>query len=203
MKIKAIQKPSAIEIALAKRLRDLRNGAKVPANDTRIMQDLYFDIQDNGITSKKREVLQRLINAYGSSKDRLLAADLVSTQVKPVKKFDNIYVAVCSLSTTRSTFHSKRLTGDNIKEVLKMVCDALGQPYDGVLSKHRKREYIDCRMITAIIVRDRAGLNMIARAIGRVNHTSILHYFRRADAALERNEKLREVYNEIKFTTGL
>lgn len=196
------QNPSDNEIMLSKRLRELSSGSKVIPKDYVIMQNLYFDISDNGMDERSRAELKRLIFAYGTKRDRDVSAQIHVEEPVVKKMYKNVYAAVDILTKTRNEFSATRLKMHDVIRVMSMVCDAMGQPIDGVASKSRKVQYVKCRVAVAYLTYSKSNVTTIARAMNR-DHSSIIHYIRRAEFVLASDRKLSQICQQIKINTGL
>lgn len=197
------QAPTELELILSKRLRELSKGDKVFHKDALIMQDMYFDISDNGICDNVRVDLKRLVLTYGNKKDREAATFV---EINSIRKdgldYKNIYAAVDVLSKSDKIFYGQRMNTNDVKQVLKMVCDLMKVPLDVALSKSRKKDHIKCRAITAYLVYSKTQVKTISQTMNR-DHSSVIHYIRIADGMLIKDDNLRKIYKKVKIETGL
>lgn len=197
------QAPTELELILSKRLRELSKGNKVFHKDALIMQDMYFDISDNGICDNVRVDLKRLILTYGNKKDRESATSVEIPSIGGYKlDYKNIYAAVDVLSKTDKIFYGQRMNTHDVREVLKMVCELMEVPLDVALSKSRKKDHIKCRAITAYLVYSKTQVKTISQTMNR-DHSSVIHYIRIADGMLIKDDNLRKIYKKVKIETGL
>lgn len=86
-------------------------------------------------------------------------------------------------------------------DIILRVCDFFGHPIEFVMHKTRKQEYVKTRYIIAYILAHDFYLNMsmtsIAFAIGKRDHTSIIHALKVMENELEMYEELREMLRDV------
>lgn len=205
-KINTLRKATQYEIDCAKKLRSLTKGTMPIDHKSRsFMQDVYFEIQDNGVDAEMLRTMVDLLLRYGDSTCIKMARGLNIAVKKTVDTpvYENIYSAVGYISNRGYMSHKKTLTITDVRQVLKIVCDTMGVDYEYALSRCRKRAPTKCRIITAWLCKDRIGSQKLAAALGRDNHTSIIHYQRSFNGLIERDKTSLVVYEKVRNITQL
>lgn len=86
-------------------------------------------------------------------------------------------------------------------DIILRVCDFFGHPVEFVLDKNRKQEYVNTRYIIAYVLAHDGYLNMslssIAFAIGRRDHTTIIHGLNRIKNQIDIYEHFRELIRDV------
>lgn len=86
-------------------------------------------------------------------------------------------------------------------DIILRVCDYFGHPVEFVLDKSRKKEYVKTRYIMAYLLAQDYYLNMsltsIAYAIGKRDHTTIIHGLKVMDNELEMFDEFRELMRDV------
>lgn len=86
-------------------------------------------------------------------------------------------------------------------DIILRVCDYFGHPLEFVMDKSRKKEYVKTRYIMAYILAQDFYLNMsltsIAFAIGKRDHTTIIHGLKVMENELEMYEEFRELMRDV------
>lgn len=92
-------------------------------------------------------------------------------------------------------------------DVISRVCKYFGHPVEYVMEKTRRQEYVKTRYIIAYILAYDTYLNMsltsIAFAIGKRDHTTVIHGLKLIRNEMESYESIRElVYDVFVFVYG-
>ncbi len=86
-------------------------------------------------------------------------------------------------------------------EVIQRVCKYFGHPVEFVMQKTRKQEYVKTRYVIAFLLAYDLYLNMslasIAFAIGKRDHTTIIHGLKKLRNDMETYESIREIVYDI------
>ena len=86
-------------------------------------------------------------------------------------------------------------------DIILRVCDYFGHPVDFVMDRTRKKEYVKTRYIIAYLLAHDYYLNMsltsIAFAIGKRDHTTIIHGLKVMENELELYEDMIELVNDV------
>lgn len=86
-------------------------------------------------------------------------------------------------------------------DIIQRVCDFFGHPIEFVMQRTRKQEYVKTRYIIAYILAQDRYLHMslvsIAYAIGKRDHTTIIHGLKQIANELELYEDFREIMHDI------
>jgi len=86
-------------------------------------------------------------------------------------------------------------------DIILRICDYFGHPVDFVMGKTRKKEYVKTRYIMAYLLAQDYYLNMsltsIAYAIGKRDHTTIIHGLKVMENELELYEEFRELLRDV------
>lgn len=86
-------------------------------------------------------------------------------------------------------------------DIILRVCDYFGHPVEFVMDKSRKKEYVKTRYIMAYLLAQDYYLNMsltsIAFAIGKRDHTTIIHGLKVMENELEMYEEFRELMRDV------
>ena len=86
-------------------------------------------------------------------------------------------------------------------DIILRICDYFGHPVDFVMDKTRKKEYVKTRYIMAYLLEKDYYLNMsltsIAYAIGKRDHTTIIHGLKVMENELELYEEFRELLRDV------
>ena len=86
-------------------------------------------------------------------------------------------------------------------DIILRVCDYFGHPIEFVMQKTRKQEYVKTRYMIAYILAQDFYLNMsltsIAFAIGKRDHTTIIHGLKVMENELELYQEFRELVRDV------
>lgn len=86
-------------------------------------------------------------------------------------------------------------------DIIKRVCDFFGHPVEFVMERTRKQEYVKTRYIIAYVLAYDSYLNMsltsIAFAIGKRDHTTIIHGLKLIKSELDIYEDFREMIYDV------
>lgn len=86
-------------------------------------------------------------------------------------------------------------------DIIMRVCDYFGHPIEFVMDKSRKKEYVKTRYIMAYVMAQDYYLNMsltsIAFAIGKRDHTTIIHGLKVMENELELYDEFRELMRDV------
>lgn len=86
-------------------------------------------------------------------------------------------------------------------DVIMRVCDYFGHPVEHVLNKTRKKEFVKARHIIAYLLAQDFYLNMslvsIAFAIGKRDHTTIIHGLKVMDNEINMYPEMKELVNDV------
>ena len=86
-------------------------------------------------------------------------------------------------------------------DIILRVCDYFGHPIEFVMERTRKKEYVKTRYVIAYLLAQDFYLNMsltsIAFAIGKRDHTTIIHGLKVMENELELYEELRELVRDV------
>lgn len=82
----------------------------------------------------------------------------------------------------------------SLERILRLVCDELGVPQEELTGDSRRAEIVQARQIAVFLVRETTGepWTRIAEALGRNDHTTVLHAYRKATQRLRTDPRLRE-----------
>lgn len=152
------------------------------------ISDEIFQYIANNIKSNIRELegaLNRIVAQYNIERrkdnfDLHLTLELVERYLKDLIKPDN----------------NKPITIDTIIEVVAKEYKVL---YDDIVSKSRNAEYVLPRQIVMYISRRLldASLEDIAKAIGKKDHTTIMHGVKKIDSEIKSSREFKENINSI------
>ncbi len=92
-------------------------------------------------------------------------------------------------------------------EIISRVCKYFGHPVEFVMDKTRRKEYVKTRYIIAYILAYDSYLNMslssIAFAIGKRDHSTVIHGLKQIRNEIENYDYIRElVYDVFVFVYG-
>ena len=86
-------------------------------------------------------------------------------------------------------------------DIILRVCDYFGHPIEFVMERTRKQEYVKTRYMIAYLLAQDFYLNMsltsIAFAIGKRDHTTIIHGLKVMENELELYEEFRELVRDV------
>ena len=81
-----------------------------------------------------------------------------------------------------------------LERILRLVCEELGVPPEELRGSSRRGEIVQARQIAAFLARETTGESWtrIAEALGRNDHTTVLHAYKQAEQRLRTDRHLRE-----------
>ncbi|MCS7300611.1 MAG: chromosomal replication initiator protein DnaA [Fimbriimonadales bacterium] len=81
-----------------------------------------------------------------------------------------------------------------IEQVLRLVCEELGVSRDELRGESRRSEIVQARQVAVLLLREATGESWgrIAEAIGRSDHTTVLHAYKQVQQRIKRDSLLRE-----------
>ena len=86
-------------------------------------------------------------------------------------------------------------------DIILRVCDYFGHPIEFVMKRTRKKEYVKTRYVIAYLLAQDFYLNMsltsIAFAIGKRDHTTIIHGLKVMENELELYQEFRELVRDV------
>jgi chromosomal replication initiator protein len=82
----------------------------------------------------------------------------------------------------------------SLERILRLVCDELGVPPEELTGDSRRAEIVQARQIAVFLAREATGepWTRIAEALGRNDHTTVLHAYKKATQRLRTDPRLRE-----------
>lgn len=82
----------------------------------------------------------------------------------------------------------------SLERIVRVVCDELGVPHEELVSSSRRGEVVQARQIAVFLAREATGESWqrIAQALGRADHTTVLHAYKQAEHRLRQDARLRE-----------
>ncbi|MCS6918755.1 MAG: chromosomal replication initiator protein DnaA, partial [Fimbriimonadales bacterium] len=82
----------------------------------------------------------------------------------------------------------------SLERIVQLVCEEMGVPPSELKSESRRSEIAQARQIAVLIAREATGepWTKIAAAIGRTDHTTVLHAYKQAQQRMRNDPKLRE-----------
>lgn len=82
----------------------------------------------------------------------------------------------------------------SLERIVQIVCEEMGVPPSELKSESRRSEIAQARQIAVLIAREETGepWAKIAAALGRADHTTVLHAYKQAQQRLHKDPKLRE-----------
>jgi chromosomal replication initiator protein len=91
-----------------------------------------------------------------------------------------------------------------LERIVRMVCDELGVPPDELLGGSRRGEVVQARQIAVFLAREATGESWqrIAQALGRADHTTVLHAYKQAAHRLRQDARLRERVQRLRQRVG-
>lgn len=200
------RKATSFEVECAKVLRKISGRAK-SSKDNKWMQNIYFDICDNGVEDSILHKMRAMMQIYGGHKARSMAKGLqveIPESANEFPVYGNIYTAVCNIYNNRYAISGKKyMSTEDVKKVLRKVCHEMGVDYTYATQKHRYPPVVKCKYITAYLCRDRAQLKKVANVLGLKDHTSVIHYHRNFNEKILNDAEAARVYNKVKIEIGL
>ncbi len=81
-----------------------------------------------------------------------------------------------------------------LERVLRIVCEELGVPQEELTGNSRRGEVVQARQIATFLAREATGESWtrIAEALGRNDHTTVLHAYKQAEQRLRTDPRLQE-----------
>ncbi|MCS7208304.1 MAG: chromosomal replication initiator protein DnaA, partial [Fimbriimonadales bacterium] len=88
----------------------------------------------------------------------------------------------------------------SLEQVVRMVCDELGVPQDELVGNSRRGEVVQARQIAAFLAREATGepWTRIAEALGRHDHTTVLHAYKQIERRMRTDTRLRERVHRLR-----
>ncbi|MCS7191263.1 MAG: chromosomal replication initiator protein DnaA [Fimbriimonadales bacterium] len=82
----------------------------------------------------------------------------------------------------------------SLEQIVRLVCDEMAISPDELTGSSRRSEIVEARQIAVLLARETTGESWgrIAEALGRSDHTTVLHAYRQAKQRLGRDPHLRE-----------
>jgi len=92
----------------------------------------------------------------------------------------------------------------SLERIVRVVCDELGVPQEELLGSSRRSEVVQARQIAAFLAREATGESWqrIAQALGRADHTTVLHAYKQAEQRLRHDARLRERVQRLRQRVG-
>ncbi|MGQ9656697.1 MAG: chromosomal replication initiator protein DnaA [Fimbriimonadales bacterium] len=92
----------------------------------------------------------------------------------------------------------------SLERIVRVVCDDLGVSHEELISSSRRSEVVQARQIAAFLAREATGESWqrIAQALGRADHTTVLHAYKQAEQRLRQDTRLRERVNRLRQRVG-
>ncbi|GIV10038.1 MAG: chromosomal replication initiator protein DnaA [Fimbriimonadales bacterium] len=89
----------------------------------------------------------------------------------------------------------------SLERIVQLVCEELGVPPSELKSESRRSEIAQARQIAVLIAREETGETWakIAAALGRTDHTTMLHAYKQAQQRLHKDPKLRERVQSLRL----
>ena len=84
-------------------------------------------------------------------------------------------------------------------EMVRLVCSAMGVPYQRLMDKSRRPDVVDARSVAAFVLRTRYGFSypQLAPFLGCKDHTSAMYHFGRTEQTPSLAEKARTFLVEV------
>lgn len=202
-----LRKPTEAEIEGAKMLRSL--SASLPTLQN-FFNNVYFHIQDNGISDSISEKIRRNLSI---NKNKLKGAESIIERIycapeikKPTVRVQltwlDIHVAICN-NDHRIAANKKRIGVNAMEEIIKAVSEYFNIPEDLIKSKSRKKELVYARDIFAYACYPKAKFIAIGNFLGGRNHSTIIKSIGRVQYGIEHNAEMLKDYRNIKNTLEL
>lgn len=98
----------------------------------------------------------------------------------------------------------QRVQKPSLERIVRVVCDDLGVSHEELVSSSRRSEVVQARQIAAFLAREATGESWqrIAQALGRADHTTVLHAYKQAEQRLRQDMRLRERVNRLRQRVG-
>lgn len=82
----------------------------------------------------------------------------------------------------------------SLEQIVRLVCDEMGISPEELTSSSRRGEVVQARQVAVFLARETTGESWtrIAEALGRTDHTTVLHAYRQLQQRLRRDPILRE-----------
>lgn len=82
----------------------------------------------------------------------------------------------------------------SLEQIVQLVCDEMGISPEELTSSSRRGEVVQARQVAVFLAREATGepWTRIAEALGRTDHTTVLHAYRQLQQRLRRDPILRE-----------
>ncbi|MEJ5384527.1 MAG: chromosomal replication initiator protein DnaA [Fimbriimonadales bacterium] len=92
----------------------------------------------------------------------------------------------------------------SLERIVRVVCDELGVPREELVSSSRRGEVVQARQIAVFLAREATGESWqrIAQALGRADHTTVLHAYKQAEHRLHQDARLRERVQRLRQRVG-
>lgn len=194
--------PTDTEIEGAKMLRSLKS--HLP-NIQHFFNNVYFDIQDNGITEKTAEKIRRnlMLNRH-----KMVGVDAILEKmnvVPEVKRFArkreitwlDIHVAICNSDRERKN-GKKVFTTKDMEELLSIVAEEFGVSTEDIKGKSKKQIYFKPRMVFSYICYSKLSFAKIGAFLGGRGHSTILSAVAAMEYEMKKDADLLLKYNNIK-----
>ncbi|MCX7992292.1 MAG: chromosomal replication initiator protein DnaA, partial [Fimbriimonadales bacterium] len=88
----------------------------------------------------------------------------------------------------------------SLEQIVRLVCDELGVPQEELTGSSRRGDIVQARQIAVFLAREATGESWtrIAEALGRNDHTTMLHAYKQAEQRLRKDSQLRERVQKLR-----